>query len=30
MGRPDGDMRLLGIADAFEAITEWHRHAPPA
>jgi aspartyl-tRNA(Asn)/glutamyl-tRNA(Gln) amidotransferase subunit A len=30
MGRADGEMRLLGIADGFEAITDWHRHAPPA
>jgi aspartyl-tRNA(Asn)/glutamyl-tRNA(Gln) amidotransferase subunit A len=30
MGRADGEMRLLMIADAFEAITEWHRRAPAA
>lgn len=30
MGRADNEMRLLGIADAFEAITEWRRHAPAA
>lgn len=29
MGRADGEMRLLMIADAFEAITDWHRRAPP-
>ena len=30
MGRADGEMRLLGIADAFEELTEWHRRAPRA
>jgi aspartyl-tRNA(Asn)/glutamyl-tRNA(Gln) amidotransferase subunit A len=30
MGRADGEMRLLMIADAFEAITEWHRRMPSA